>query len=163
MAWLLESHRCSLPSCWMLLILVLTKPMWESSTGHFDIFWALPYPEVSCLWGCQNSFSCSAHNLTPERSAFLLGQLQRISPTEVQSHCETVQRQFFSPFFIIQSTQASANSWIKALRISVEIDFRVSAACGNLVFIGVDFSWLIVSWEVIILFFPAIQRSLEYL
>lgn len=72
-------------------------------------------------------------------------------------------RRGFSPFFIIQSTRASANAWIKALRISVEIDFRVSAACGNLVFTSVDFSWLIVSWEVIVLFFPAIQRSLEYL
>lgn len=103
-AWPSQAHRHVLPRFWMLLTLALTAPLWESSIGHFDIFWAFPCPRVSCLWGCQNSFSCSAHNPPPEGSGFLPGQLQRISQAEaaeVQSHSRGLQKiLLFFLFFV---------------------------------------------------------------
>lgn len=110
MVWLLESHCYIILLCWMLFILAATKLMWESNTGHFGIFWAFPCPRVHCLWGCQNS-SCSVHNPLPEGSGSLPGQLQRISPAEIQ-HTGRECRQDF--FFAIQSTQPSRNLGIKS-------------------------------------------------
>lgn len=98
--------------------------------------------------------------------AFCLGSCKELAQLRFSHILKQCRDNFFFiiiSFFIIQSTRASVNSWIKALRISVEIDFRVSAVCGNLVFTHVDFSWLIVSWDITVLFFPAIQRSLDYL
>lgn len=71
--------------------------------------------------------------------AFCLGSCKELAQLRFSHTGEECRKRLFFFFFpSIQSTQALRNSGIKAPSISVEIDCRVSAACGNLGFTGAD-------------------------
>lgn len=97
-------------------------------------FLGFPCPRVYCLWGCQNSFSCSVHNPLPEGSGSLPGQLQRISPAEVQ-HTGSADKTYFFPFSPLNLQETLE---LNVLSTSVEIDCKDNDAHGNLGFTNAD-------------------------